>query len=88
MDKIDTAKPPVFCYGPCLTMRLTLILSWLKFTSRAHKPSNLCTYLEFMYALDGDIGKGRPSLLILAPFPESVLAVLTIKITKTGLVAC
>ena len=41
-----------------------------------------------MYALDGDIGKGRLSLRILAPFPEGVLAVLTIKIIRTGLVAC
>lgn len=39
-----------------------------------------------MYALDGGIGKGRPSLRILAPFPEGVTAVLTINIVRTGLV--
>ena len=41
-----------------------------------------------MHALDGDIGKGRPSLRILAPFPEGVPVVLTIKVISTGLVAC
>ena len=69
-------------------MRLTQILSRLEFTSKAPKPSGLCIYLEFMYALDGDIGRGRPSPRILAPFPEGVLAVPTIKTIRTGLVAC
>jgi len=69
-------------------MRLTQILSRLEFTSKAPKPSGLCTYLEFMRALDGDIGKGRPSLRILAPPPEGVPAVLTAKVIRTGLVAC
>ena len=41
-----------------------------------------------MCALDGDIGKGRPSLRILAPFPEGVPAVLTVKVIRIGLVAC
>ena len=88
MNGIGPAWPLCSVYGPCLTMRLTQTLPRLEFTSKAHKPSDLCTYVEFMYALDGDIGKGRPSLRILAPFPEGVPAVLTIKIIGRVLVAC
>jgi hypothetical protein len=59
----------------------------LEFTSKAPKPSGLCTYVEFIYALDGDIGKDRPSLRILAPFPKGMLVVLTVKVIRIGLVA-